>query len=124
MKSKLLIITPIKHIENFYKKVKKYFIVKYIPYPTKNILKKKIRNNDYLFTNPNMSKIYIDKTILKYSNIKGICTASTGTNHIDLNYLKQKKIKLLSLKKGRQKSTTFQKIRKLSSARITPVTTV
>ena len=34
-------------------------------------------------------KIYLGKEILSLSkNLKIICTASTGTNHIDLNYCK------------------------------------
>ena len=36
-----------------------------------------------------MSKIYLDEKILNGSNLKAICTASTGTNHIDLNYIKE-----------------------------------
>ena len=99
MKSKLLIITPVSHIKNFLNKAKKNFQVYYSPNINQNELKKKIKSVDYIFTNPNMSKIFLGKEIIKNSNLKAICTASTGTNHIDVDYVKKKKIKLLSLTK-------------------------
>tara|TARA_A100001011_G_scaffold245911_1_gene254055 strand:- start:1017 stop:1979 length:963 start_codon:yes stop_codon:yes gene_type:complete len=109
MKSKLLIITPVKHIQNFRNKINENFKPTYIPLATKKSLKKEIKKFDYIFTNPNMSKVFIDKSILEGSKIKAICTASTGTNHIDINYIKKKNIKLISLTKE------LKLIRKLSS---------
>lgn len=97
MKNRLLIITPVSHIENFLKKSKKYFKTIYIPNISKKILREKIKNVDYIFTNPNMSKVFLGEEIINKSKIKAICTASTGTNHIDLDFIKKKKIKLLSL---------------------------
>ena len=38
-----------------------------------------------------MSKIFLGKEIIKNTNLKAICTASTGTNHIDIDYIKKKK---------------------------------
>ena len=99
MKNKLIIITPVDHIEKFLKKANNFFQVSYHPEINQNRLKNKIKNQKYIFTNPNMSKIFLDKNIIENSNIKAICTASTGTNHIDLDYIKKNKIKLLSLKK-------------------------
>ena len=109
MKSKLLVITPVKHIENFLPMLKKNFEFKIIENPNSKIVSKILRDYDYIFTNPNMSKIYLDEKILNGSNLKAICTASTGTNHIDLNYIKRNNIKLISLTKE------FKLIRKLSS---------
>ena len=99
MKSKLLVITPVKHIENFLPMLKKNFEFKIIENPNSKIVSKILRDYDYIFTNPNMSKIYLDEKILNGSNLKAICTASTGTNHIDLNYIKRNNIKLISLTK-------------------------
>ena len=63
-------------------------------------VKEKITDFDAIFTNPNKSKIYIGKEILdKAINLKVISTASTGTNHIDINYAKNKNIKIISLTK-------------------------
>ena len=99
MKNKLLIITPVSHIDNFLTKARKSFLVTYMPNINEKNLKKNLFNKDYLLTNPNMSKIFLGKEFIKKSNLKAICTASTGTNHIDIKTLKNSKIKLLSLTK-------------------------
>ena len=109
MKSKLFIITPVKHIKNFLNLAKKNFQISVYEKPKKRALIKNIKKFDYIFTNPNMSKIFLDGEILKNSKIKAICTASTGTNHIDLSYVKKNGIKLLSLTQEKKI------IRKLSS---------
>ena len=98
MRYNLLIITPVKHIKNFLDLVKLNFNFRLIEDPSFNELKKIIHKYDIIFTNPNMSKIYFDEKLLDNSNIKVICTASTGTSHIDLQYISKKKIKLISLK--------------------------
>ncbi len=50
-----------------------------------------------------MSKIYFSEKLLsKAKMLEYICTASTGTNHIDLNYCKNNKIKIISLKKEKK----------------------
>ncbi len=42
---------------------------------------------------------YIDKNVLnKFKNLKIIISATTGVDHIDINYIKKNKIKLLSLR--------------------------
>ena len=98
MKSKLLICTPIKDIKDLNQKLKKYFILSYRPNVSENKLKN-LSQFDYIFTNPNMSKIrFNQKFLIKCKKLKAICTASTGTNHIDLNYIKKNKIKLVSLR--------------------------
>ncbi len=101
-KRSLLIITPVEHLSGFIDKAKKEFkLIKYLPDPTFDQLIKNIKNVNYIFTNPNMSKFKIDKKILDAGkNLKCICTASTGTNHIDLEYSKKKGIKIISLKKN------------------------
>ena len=97
-KNKILICTPVIHIPNLLKKFKKYFTVIYKPLLKASDISqnKKIK---YIFTNPNMSKIKFDKKFLsKFKNLKILTTASTGTNHIDLDYLKKNNIKLISLR--------------------------
>jgi len=47
-------------------------------------------------------KYKIDKKILDKSSLKFISTPSTGTSHIDLDYCKRKKIKVLSLKENKK----------------------
>lgn len=97
-KNKILICTPVIHIPNLLKKFKKYFTVIYKPLLKASDINqnKKIK---YIFTNPNMSKIKFDKKFLsKFKNLKILTTASTGTNHIDVDYLKKNNIKLISLR--------------------------
>jgi len=106
-KNYLLVCTPIKNIENLYAKLSDHFDIIYRPQLTSKttINFKKI---NFIFTNPNMSKIKFDqRTLLNFTNLKAICTASTGTNHIDLKYLKKNKIKLISL---RNKKNIIKKI--------------
>ena len=101
IKRKLLIITPVDHLEGFLKKAKKYFeLVNYIKNPSLNDVFKNIKNTNYIFTNPNMSKFKIDEEIINAGKkLKCICTASTGTNHIDIRYANKKNIHIISLKK-------------------------
>ena len=66
-KFKILVITPIDHIPNVKKNLKKLGIVKIIEDPIFNDLKKIIHKYDVIFTNPNKSKIFIGKEILRFS---------------------------------------------------------
>ena len=87
MKRTLLVITPIDHIENFSKKLKNNFNVIYLKNANQQQILKYANKAVYIFTNPNMSKIFFSsKLIKKFKNLKCICTASTGTHHIDLNF--------------------------------------
>lgn len=97
-KDNLLIITPVNHIEKFISEAKKFFRLKILKNPTQNVLKKNIKKTKYIFTNPNMTQIYLGEKLLKNTDVKAICTASTGTIHIDEKYCKKQNIKVLSLK--------------------------
>ncbi len=100
MKKNIIIITPIKHINKLYNEFLKNFNVNYKPEITYSELFEVIIKYDVIFTNPNKSKIYLDKKILRRAkNLKIISTASTGTNHIDEDEAFKLKIKILSLKK-------------------------
>lgn len=101
-KNKLLIITPVKHLKGFLTKAKKYFKIKYIPNISAKNFKAVSKNYDCLFTNPNMTNIYLGEENLKGSKIKVICTASTGTIHLEKNFLKKNNIKLISLTKQKK----------------------
>ncbi len=107
-KYSILVITPIKHIKNLnFKYFKK---IKILENPTYKEVYNIINNFDVLFTNPNMSKVFIDKNLInRGKKLKCISTASTGTNHIDKEYLKKSKIKLISLTKD------YHIIKKISS---------
>ena len=109
-KFNLLIITPIKHIVNIKPKFKFFKKVKILENPTYKNISNIIKKYDVLFTNPNMSKVFIDKNLInKGKNLKCISTASTGTNHIEKKYLKENNINLISLTKD------YKIIKKISS---------
>ena len=108
----IICITPIKHLKGLYKRLNSYGEVLYKPYITKEQLKKLLKKNnkiDTIFCNPNRQGYIIDQSVLYNSGINLINTASTGTNHIDLEYCKKNKIKILSLKND------FKLINKLPS---------
>lgn len=99
---KLLVITPIKHIANLAIYLEKNFIVDYLDDPSQADLKKIIHAYDAIYTNPNKSKVFLGEDILQVAKkLKVICTASTGTNHIDKNYSAQNSIKIISLTEER-----------------------
>ena len=60
-----------------------------------NIIKDKNKAN-ILFVR--LNKKYDSLELGEFKNIKYICTSTTGLNHLDLNYLEEKNITLISLK--------------------------
>lgn len=96
---KILSITPISHIKNVENELKKIGKLKILNDPSDSEVKRIVHKFDAIFTNPNKSKVFIGKCILDNAkNLKAISTASTGTNHIDFDYAKKKRIKIISLK--------------------------
>lgn len=97
---KILSITPIDHIKGVKSGLRKIGSLICLNNPTKNEILNLKDDIDVLFTNPNKSKFYIDKIIIDhFKQLKAICTASTGTNHIDKEYAKVKNIKIISITK-------------------------
>ena len=100
---KILVITPVSHISNFVEKISLFSHVDFLEDPRIEEILPIIEKYDAIFTNPNKSKIFIDKIIIDAAKkLKVICTASTGTNHIDKKYAKQKNIGILSLTEERE----------------------
>ena len=97
---KILCITPIKHLDGIFERLSKLGDIEYKPDFTKKDLKFYLNQNnvDWIFTNPNKQNFILDEDVLGGSNIKGINTASTGLNHIDIKYCEDNKIKVGSLK--------------------------
>lgn len=99
---KILVITPVKHIPKVSHALDKLGQVEFIDDPSPLDLEVSLGKCDAIFTNPNKSRVYLGEELLtKASNLKVICTASTGTNHIDLEFAKQKNIEVLCLKDER-----------------------
>jgi D-3-phosphoglycerate dehydrogenase / 2-oxoglutarate reductase len=98
---KTLCITPIKHLHGLLEQMESYGSVIYEPTITKNELSSFLKENktiDCVFCNPNKQNYKLDKNVLDQASIRVINTASTGTNHIDLDCCKKLGIKIVSLK--------------------------
>lgn len=100
---KLLVITPVKHIEGVCATLNRVGSVTYMDDPTLSEVMDVIENYDGIFTNPNKSRVYVGKELIdRASKLRVICTASTGTNHIDKSYVAIKGITILSLTEERE----------------------
>jgi D-3-phosphoglycerate dehydrogenase len=97
---KIICITPVGHLDGVLDKMKSYCNTIYKPDITKEELKTFLFGNkvQYLFTNPNKQNFILDEEVLQDSFIRVINTASTGLNHIDLDYCKSNGIDVWSLK--------------------------
>ena len=92
MNLRLLVITPVKHICGVQSMLEATCLTTYLDDPTHESILPIVKNFDAIFTNPNKSKIFIDKELIDAAkDLKVICTASTGTNHIDIKYARKKK---------------------------------
>ena len=97
-KYKLLINSPFDFMRSMRLEYNKFFDCKFLYNQTNNNLEKEIKECDIWICHPS-PKFKINKTILKNAKkLKIIATPSTGTNHIDTDYCKKNKIKILSLK--------------------------
>ena len=94
---KILCITPIKHLDGIYEYLESFGEVYYNPELNKedfNFLH--MGDYDVIFCNPNKQKYLLNEEIL--GNFSGtILTASTGLNHIDIEYCGKSGIEVLSL---------------------------
>ncbi len=103
MKFKILVITPVRHISGVPETLESIGNVTYIDDPSAEEVQSVINEYDAIFTNPNKSKVFIGSEILNSTNrLKVICTASTGTNHIDKLYAAKLGIPILSLTEERK----------------------
>ena len=103
MKPKILVITPIDSIRGVRASLERAGQVTYWPDPVYRRVLKAIHRFDAVFTNPNKSKVPFSRELLKRAvRLKVICTASTGTNHIDKTFARRRGIRVLSLTEERR----------------------
>jgi len=102
MSKKILVITPVKHIQGVSEILEESGNVTYLEDPTYDDVKSCINNFHAIFTNPNKSKVYISEELIQVGKkLEVICTASTGTNHIDTKYAEHSNLPVLSLTEER-----------------------
>ena len=109
---KIICITPVKNIFGVFERLESMSDkLYYEPDIDKDALKTllKVSGADYIFTNPNKQNYMLDGDLLQFGQLKAICTASTGTNHIDVKYCEEKEIEIISITKD------YQVINKISS---------
>ena len=97
---KILCLTPIKHLDGVFEYLESFGRVDYLPDSPANVIRDVVStlNYDVIFCNPNKQNYMLGEYILKHFN-GTILTASTGLNHIDIQYCKNNDIKVLSLTK-------------------------
>tara|TARA_R100000697_G_scaffold67099_2_gene79760 strand:+ start:140 stop:976 length:837 start_codon:yes stop_codon:yes gene_type:complete len=84
-KQRILFITPVKHLTEFYSNVLQNYEVMELIEPTYEDVKMQLPNFDILFCAPNHQTFVIDEDLIKDTNIKCILSPSTGLNHIDVD---------------------------------------
>ena len=96
---KILCLTPIKHLNGIYEYLESFGDVDYKPDIRNDVDFEfiNISKYDVIFCNPNKQNYKLDEYILKHFN-GTILTASTGLNHIDIDYCNEKGIKVMSHK--------------------------
>jgi D-3-phosphoglycerate dehydrogenase / 2-oxoglutarate reductase len=100
---KILVITPVKHIAGVQKTLENTGYTTYMDDPTFEEVIRVIGEYDAIYTNPNKSKVFIGTELIdRANNLKVICTASTGTNHIDKAYAQKINLPILSLTEERE----------------------
>ncbi len=101
--SKILVITPVRHIAGVPEILEDIGHVSYMDDPTLEEVIDVINEYDAIYTNPNKSKVFIGRELIDAAkNLKVICTASTGTNHIDKVYASEKGLPILALTEERK----------------------
>jgi len=77
--------------------------VTYMDDPTLTQVIDVIDEYNAIYTNPNKSKVFIGREVIDAARkLKVICTASTGTNHIDKIYAAEKNLPILALTEERE----------------------
>ena len=108
---KTICITPIKNISGAFEKLDSITDLVYAPEISYTELYNSLQSSNFecIFTNPNKQNFMLDKKLLENTSVKVICTASTGTNHIDKKYCEERGIGIICITKD------YQVINKISS---------
>lgn len=111
MCAKIVCLSPIDHLPKVYEKLSSLGQFVYAPKLCKDNARQKVMDcdADVLFVNPNDLGFRIDESFLNGTSVKFVCTASTGTDHIDKDYCRRLGITVVALTKE------METLRKISS---------
>ncbi|MBF0260956.1 MAG: hydroxyacid dehydrogenase [Magnetococcales bacterium] len=102
MKPSILVITPVRHIRGVPEILESCGHVTYLDHPTSAEVIAALPGQRALFTNPNKSNVFLGQEIFDAgTDLAVICTASTGTNHIDKPLAAARGIRIISLTEER-----------------------
>ena len=96
MDNRIAVITPIMHLDGVYELIKTKGTVFKLENGKKDEIRKLLldENINIIFCNPNQQSFKIDKDLLEDTSVCIINSASTGLNHIDLDYCKKNNIQI------------------------------
>ena len=80
---KLLVITPIKHIQGVYEKLASFTEVIYLPEATSEEVIQQAQTIDAIYTNPNKSNVFLGLDILEEPPRLRLFVLHPRDNHID-----------------------------------------
>lgn len=99
---RILVITPVRHIAGVAQSLESIGSVTYLDDPSAEEVLAVIADYDAIYTNPNKSKVFISRQLIDEARrLRVICTASTGTNHIDKAYAAARGLPILALTEER-----------------------
>lgn len=100
---RILVITPVAHIAGVSETLEGIGEVMYFDDPSPADVAAAIGDYHAIYTNPNKSKVFLGRDVLVGARqLQVICTASTGTNHIDKAYAASRGVAVLSLTDERE----------------------
>jgi len=101
-RTRILVITPVRHIAGVAENLEQTGYVTYMDDPSVQDVVDCIGDFDAIFTNPNKSRVFLGREVIDAAHrLRVICTASTGTNHIDKAYAAEKGLPILALTEER-----------------------
>lgn len=116
-KPRILVITPVRHIAGVPDILEATGDVTYLDDPTAAEVIATIADYDAVYTNPNKSRVFLGREFIDAArSLKVICTASTGTNHIDKAYAAERGLPILALTEERQVITRISSTAELAFA--------
>lgn len=99
----ILVITPVRHIAGVSDLLEATGRVTYLEHPTLDEVVARLPGHRALFTNPNKSNVFLGCEVLNAGRqLQVICTASTGTNHIDKSLAAERGVTILALTEERE----------------------